>query len=85
MAETEGKILTCDLCGETVFLKYIETKDYDGGFTHVRRYEDRPYGWQTWHVTDIIHSTLCPSCNKKMNEAVLRCISEIQRETNQDD
>ena len=24
MAEVEGKLLTCDLCGATVFLKYVE-------------------------------------------------------------
>lgn len=84
MAEVEGKLLTCDLCGATVFLKYIETKDYDGGFTHVRRYEGRPEGWQTWHIDDIVNSTLCPSCDKKMNEALLRCISEIRGETDHD-
>lgn len=78
MAETEGKLLTCDLCGESIFLKYIETKDYDGGFTRVLRYEDRPDGWQTWHVGNVVNSTLCPTCNERMQEALLRCVNEIK-------
>lgn len=84
MAETEGKMLTCDLCGATVFLKYVETKHYDGGFTKERRYDDRPCGWQTWHVTDVIHSTLYPSCNERMQEALLGCIGEIRGKADQD-
>lgn len=80
MAETEGMMLTCDLCGKSVFLKYLETKDYDGGFTHVRHYEDKPEGWQTWHVTNVIHSALCPSCNERMQEALLACVSGIKGE-----
>lgn len=81
MSEIEGKLLTCDLCGETVFLKYVETKDYDGGFTKARVYEDRPDGWQTWIVTNVIHNTLCPSCNKRMQEALLACVNEIREGT----
>lgn len=78
MSEVEGKLLTCDLCGEAVFLKYLETKQYDGGFTKERRYEDRPDGWQTWHVANVIHSTLCPSCNERMQKALLACVNEIK-------
>ena len=81
MAETEGKLLTCDLCGATVFLKYVETKDYDGGFTHVRNYEDIPEGWISIHFGGIVFNTLCPSCNERMNDALLRCIGEIRGES----
>lgn len=80
MAETEGKLLTCDLCGKTVFLKYVETKAYDGGYTHVRRYEDKPDGWQAWHVSNVINSMLCPSCNERMQEALLACVRKIGEE-----
>ena len=80
MAETEGKLLTCDLCGATVFLKYVGDGEADGGLTKWRRYEDRPDGWQTWHVTDVIHSTLCPSCNERMQEALLACVGKIREE-----
>ena len=78
MSEVEGKLLTCDPCGATVFLKYLETKQYDGGFTKERRYEDRPAGWQTWNVAGVIHSTLCPSCNERMQEALLACVNGIK-------
>ncbi|MBR3226365.1 MAG: hypothetical protein IKF78_13680 [Atopobiaceae bacterium] len=84
MAETEGKLLTCDLCGKTVFLKYVGDSEADGGFTRVRRYEDRPDGWQTWHATDVIHSTLCPSCNERMQDALLACINGIKGEGEDD-
>ena len=80
MAEIEGKLLTCDLCGATVFLKYVETKVYDGGFTHVRTFEKKPDGWQTWYVSNVISSMLCPSCNERMREALLACIGKIKGE-----
>lgn len=80
MAETEGKLLTCDLCGKTVFLKYVETKAYDGGYTRDRRYEDKPDGWQAWHVSNVIKSMLCPSCNERMQEALLACVRKIREE-----
>lgn len=80
MAETEGKMLTCDLCGATVFLKYVEAKDYDGGFTHVRTFEKKPDGWQTWHVSNVVNSTLCLSCNERMQEALLACVNGIREQ-----
>lgn len=76
MADAEGKLLTCDLCGATVFLKCVN----DG----IRKHEDIPDGWGYWHVGDIIHSTLCPDCNQRMQEALLACIGKIKGE-NQDD
>lgn len=78
MAETEGKLLTCDLCGATVFLKHLETKDYDGGFTRVREYEKKPSGWSNIHVGKVVYSTLCPECNERMQEALLACIGKIK-------
>lgn len=70
MAETEGKLLTCDLCGATVFLKYVG----DG----IRKYEDIPDGWGSWHVGSIVNSTFCPSCNERMQKALLACVSGIR-------
>lgn len=84
MAETEGKMLTCDLCGATVFLKYVGDGKADGGFTKWRKYEDIPDGWGSWHVGDIIHSFLCPDCNQRMQDALLACISEIRGKADQD-
>lgn len=72
MAENEGKTLTCDLCGKSVFLKYVN----DG----IRKHEDIPEGWGHWHVGKIVNSMLCPSCNQRMQEALLACICEIRGE-----
>ena len=70
MAETEGKLLTCDLCGATALLKYVN----DG----IRKHEDPPEGWGHWHVGNVIHSMLCPSCNQRMQDALLDCIGKIK-------
>lgn len=72
MAETEGKLLTCDLCGETVFLKYVN----DG----IRKYDDIPDGWVSWHVGNVIHGMLCPTCNERMQEALLECANGIREQ-----
>ncbi len=76
MTAIEGKMLTCDLCGETVFLKHVN----DG----IREHEDPPEGWGYWHVGNVINSTLCPSCNERMQEALLACIGKIKGD-DQDD
>lgn len=70
MTQAEGKTLTCDLCGKSVLLKYVG----DG----IRKYEDIPDGWGSWHVGDIIHSFLCPDCNQRMQEALLACVGKIR-------
>lgn len=75
MSEVEGKNLVCDVCGRTVFLKYVKTEEYDGGFTKIRRYEDKPDGWGSMLVWK--YRTLCPSCNERMQEALLACVSGI--------
>lgn len=77
MAETEGKLLTCDLCGATVFLKYIETKDYDGGFTRLRTFEKKPAGWTFIHAFKY-NVQLCPSCAKRIEAAIESVVSEIR-------
>lgn len=76
MAETEGKLLTCDVCGRTVFLKYVKTEEYDGGFTKVCRYEDKPDGWGSMLLWK--YRTLCPSCVERIGAAIDAAISEIK-------
>lgn len=57
--ELKGKLLKCDRCGATVFLKYIRTQDMDGGFSDgYDVYEDKPKGWD--HVLNV--GLLCPTC-----------------------
>lgn len=74
MSAIEGKTLTCDFCGSSVFLKYVN----DG----IRKYDDPPEGWGCWHVGNVIHVTLCPTCNERMQNALLECANGI-REQNQ--
>lgn len=73
MAEVEDKLLTCDLCGETVLLKYVGDD--------VRKHEDPPEGWGYWHVGSIVNSTLCLSCNERIREALLGCIGKIREKS----
>lgn len=74
MSEVEGKLLTCDVCGETVFLKYVGDGESDGGFTRRRKYEDRPEGWGMFDV----YGMLCPSCSDAIWSAVRAKVSEIR-------
>ncbi len=49
----------CIKCGETIFLKYIRTEEYDGGFTKKPKFENPPEGWK--YSTEL-GSILCPKC-----------------------
>lgn len=79
MATIEGENLVCDVCGRTVFLKYIETKEYDGGFTHLRHYEDKPEGWTYTHLLKRTVD-LCPSCAERIKAEIENVLREIQEE-----
>ncbi len=72
MSSTQGKTLTCDLCGSSVFLKCVN----DG----IRKREDPPEGWGYWHVGNVIQSTLCPNCNERMQDALLACVNGIREQ-----
>lgn len=45
MGSDMGKRLTCDRCGQSIFLKYLGKGDADGGYTTYDRYEDIPDSW----------------------------------------
>lgn len=59
MAEKVGKMITCDRCGETVFLKCIGEGETDGGYTRWNKFEAAPEGW-AYHL-DV--GRLCPKCD----------------------
>lgn len=61
MSEVCGKLVTCDRCGETVFLKVTGEKVADGGFTRWNTFEAFPEGWE-WHHEP---GRLCPKCNEE--------------------
>lgn len=60
MSEVNGRLQSCDRCGETVFLKVIGEGEADGGFTRWNKFEPAPEGWKNhWDV-----GLLCPKCNE---------------------
>lgn len=60
------KIVKCKRCGKTVFLKYLSTKELDGGFAKVDQFEKMPDGWR--NIFEI--GTLCPVCAEKWEKAI---------------
>ena len=71
MAEQKGKLLTCDRCGEQVFLKYLRTDSLDGGYTRSDNFEETPDGWYSRNVgKDFVtkYALLCPECNRLCGE-----------------
>lgn len=66
MSEKIGKLLSCDRCGKKVFLRYINTNTYDGGYSKVDNFEKQPEGWVVgWGV-----GMLCPECHAKYDDLV---------------
>lgn len=76
MSEVEGKILTCDVCGESVFLECTGHREADGGYTRYRTYEEHPEGWNGTKAYGI--GTTCPSCSARINDAIAKAIREIK-------
>lgn len=74
MAEVKGKLVTCDRCGATYFLKCTGEEDMDGGFTRWNTFEALPEGWK-------IHSEvgqLCPKCNEKYEDLIKSFMSKTK-------
>lgn len=61
MARTEGILVTCDRCGETVFLKKTGENDLDGGYTRYNTYQSLSPDWM--YETAFGH--LCPKCARE--------------------
>lgn len=76
MAEATGKLLTCDRCGATCFLKYTGEGVLNGGYTRWGKLEYRPKGWQYYCGSSIGH--LCPNCNTEF-EKLLRDFMENKK------
>lgn len=61
MAEMNGKLIICDRCGETAFLKCAGEGELDGGYTRWNKFEPEPDGWD--YHSEI--GRLCPGCNQE--------------------
>lgn len=67
MSEAKGKLLTCDRCGKTTFLKFIESGCYDGGFgDRYEKFEDQPDTWS--YVCEV--GLLCDVCTSEYRHRV---------------
>lgn len=57
MSKCEGMLYTCTRCGATEFVKLIDERYLDGGYTPHREYE-KPEGW----LRENEMGDLCPNC-----------------------
>lgn len=60
MAKVNGRLITCDRCGKSIFVKAIRDEERDGGFTRWTVFEDAE-GWGYEHFI----GNLCPECTKE--------------------
>ena len=67
-------MLTCDMCGATVFLKYLGDGETDGGFTKWRKYEDAE-GWRSFHFGKVSLANVCPKCSERINEELAKLLT----------
>jgi len=68
MAETNGKLVTCDRCSKQIFLKTIGDEERDGGYTRWNKFEPFPDGWEKIGVPtepkcrEHRYLLVCPDC-----------------------
>lgn len=63
MAQEKGKMLTCNRCGKSVFLKFLGMEPREWS-QPVEKYEDAPTGWAAAvSLGDKID--LCPDCTSE--------------------
>lgn len=76
MSEVNGKLQSCDRCGETVFLKVIGEGEADGGFTRWNKFEEAPEGWERRFEVGL----LCPKCSEEYKKLLERFMNLIEEE-----
>ena len=67
MAKVNGRIYSCDRCGNKIFVKAISEKETDGGFTRYNTFEDMPDGWGYDCRAGM---DLCPKCKKELDSII---------------
>ena len=63
MSRVNGQLVTCDRCGQTVFLKTIGEGELDGGYTRWNKFDPFPTGWSVKSGL----GDLCPDCSREWN------------------
>lgn len=76
MSEQIGKLLSCDRCGETIFLKWEGMSEFDGGYSKIQHFEKTPEGWGS--VRDL--GMLCPECRTEYENLVEKFMRERKPE-----
>lgn len=77
MSEIKGKLVTCDRCHHTIFLKYLRRNELDGGFSPgYDKYEDLPDEWG--YECKIGH--LCPRCNNEFKDIIGKFVENYNKE-----
>lgn len=61
MSKVNGRLITCDRCGKSVFEKCTGEKELDGGFTRYNTFENSK-NWGCHNGND-----LCPDCFREWN------------------
>ena len=67
MAKVNGRIYSCDRCGDKIFVKTIGDKEMDGGFTRYNTFEDMPDGWG---YDCRVGMDLCPECKEELDSII---------------
>ena len=69
MAVIDGKMLTCDVCGKSVFIKYTDSclDTRYGGYGSYERYEQPQEGWGCIPIVHDDIRQVCPTCAEPLN------------------
>lgn len=60
-----GRLMTCDRCGNQTFSKCIGEREMDGGFTRWSEFEEAE-GW----TKELDIGDLCPGCTEEFKKIV---------------
>ena len=66
MSDRIGKMITCDRCGETIFLRWEGMSEFDGGYSKIQHFEKTPEGWGS--VVGL--GQLCPECHEEYDKLI---------------
>lgn len=75
MSIERGKLLACDRCGFTVFLKSTGESQTDGGRTTYETYED-PKTYGPW-MTSLGFVDLCPDCARQFQSFINKFLPNV--------
>lgn len=66
MSKVNGRMVTCDICGKTVFCRLEATGEADGGWSKWEKYEE-PAKWRGRREG---FEDVCDECNEALDMAI---------------